>query len=292
MDLLAGRKNFVNVRMAMDLNDIDPSVLRELAFNHTSLNMSLSLASDYMVHMVNVHIGTNSTMDWTPLIDNMQVDLQGMQIQQNGTGYEVDVPYSFDAGNMIVGERANVRTVLHNNSNIIGVGSGTIDIQKHSSGGMKMTISPAMAQQLVMNPDNLTAEVTIDLHGAVFKQTYSWAWTPLISDLQVGSPKVTQHPWFSVDVPYGYNATGAIVGQMMQLNLIVSNSTKQISNGTDSSTITYRNSGMISVPFTVAQSSWFLIHSEVWTITVRATFMGITIERSQPYQWTAPFGGP
>ena len=292
MDLLAGRTNFVNVRMALDLNDLGPSVLRELAFNYTTLNMSLSLASNYMDNMVNIHIGTNSTMDWTPLIDNMQVDLQGLQIQQNGTGYDIEVPYSFEAGNMIVGQQAGIRTVLHNSSNIIGAGSETIRIDKDNSGLMEITVSPAVARQLFMNPDNLSVDVTIDFQGAIFTQTYGRAWTPLISDLRIGSPEVSRLPTLSVDVPYGYNATGAIVGKTMQLEFVLSNSTGQISDGTGSSIILYQNSGSISEPFTIAQSSWFLRHSDAWTITLRATIMGITVEQSRPYQWTAPLGGP
>jgi hypothetical protein len=292
MDLLAGRTSFVHVRMALDLDDIEPSVLRELAFNHTKLNMSLGLASYYMEHMVNIHIGMNSTMDWTPLIENMQVDLQGMQVQQNGTGYDVIMPYSFDAGSMIVGQQVKVRTVLHDSSNVIGIGSDTISINRQNSGGMRMTISAATAQQLFMNPDNLTVDVSIDFQGAEFTQTYTRAWTPLISDLRIGSPVVYHSPSISVNVPYGYNATSAIVDQHIQLELVVSNSTGQISNGTYQSTIQYHNSGTIYMPFTDAQSSWFLKHSQVWTITLKATFMGITVERSRPYQWTAPIGGP
>jgi len=292
MDLLAGHTNFVHVRMALDLDHIEPSVLRELAFNHTKLNMSLSLAAYYMEHMVNIHIGTNSTMDWTPLIENMQVDVQGMHLQQNGTGYDVILPYSFDAGNMIVGQQVKVRTVLHNSSNIIGVGSESISIDRHNSGSMTMTISPAIARQLFMNPDNLTVDVAIDFQGAEFTQTYTRAWTPLISDLNIGSPGIYRNPSLSVNVPYAYNATSPIVGQVMQLEFVLSNSTGQISNGTDSSTVQYHNSGTISMPFTVAQSSWFLKHSQLWTITLKATFMGITVEKSRPYQWTAPIGGP
>ena len=178
MDLLAGRTNIVNVRMALDLNSVEPSVLRELAFNHTTLNMSLSLASYYMERMVNIHIGTNSTMDWTPLIENMQVDIQGMQIEQNGTGFDLNVPYSFDAGDIMrtAGER---ETVLHNSSNIIAVGSDIVSIDAHNSGSEKMSISPAVARQLVTNSDNLTVDVIIDFQGAEFTQTYTKEWTPL-----------------------------------------------------------------------------------------------------------------
>ena len=67
-------------------------MLRELAFNHTTLNVSLSLASYYMERLVNIHIGANRTMDWSPLIDDMNVDLQGMQLKQNGPAYDVLCP--------------------------------------------------------------------------------------------------------------------------------------------------------------------------------------------------------
>ena len=36
-DILAGRTNLVNVRMLLNLNEIQPSMLRELAFDHTTL---------------------------------------------------------------------------------------------------------------------------------------------------------------------------------------------------------------------------------------------------------------
>jgi len=115
-DILAGRTNLVNVRMLLDLNQIQSSQLRELAFNHTTLNASLTLASSYMDRLVNIHIGANRTMDWSPLVDNLKLDLQGMKLQQNVTAYDVTVPYSFDAGDMIMGQQVKVTTTLRDPS--------------------------------------------------------------------------------------------------------------------------------------------------------------------------------
>jgi hypothetical protein len=291
-DILAGRSNFVNVRMALDLNDIDPSIMRELAFEHTTLNMSVTLATYYMEHLVNIHIGANRTMDWTPLIDNLQFDLQGMQMQQNGTGYNVLVPYSFDAGDLIVGQQVNVRTTLRDPSGVLGTGSETVPITKNNAGGMKMGISQTAAQQLVMNPDNLTVDVVIDFHGAQFKQSYTKQWEPLITNLLVGTPIISQGPSMTATVPFSFDASSVISGKQMQVDCLLKNATATISQGSNTLNVAQHTQDQVSLPFTVPESSWFLRHSQDWTITLKATVMGITIEQSRPYHWTAPLGGP
>ena len=291
-DILAGRTSILNVRMALDLNGIEPSIMRELAFNQTSLNMSLTQSSYYMEHLVNIHIGANRTMDWTPLIDNLQFDLQGMQMQQNGSDYNVQVPYSFDAGDLMVGQQVNVRTILSDAPGVLGTGSDTISIAKHNAGGMKIGISQTAAQQLIMSSDNLSIDVIIDFMGAELRQTYTKQWDPLISNLLVGTPSISSGPPMSANVPFSFDSSIVLVGKQIQIECILKNATATISQGFNTVVIDQHTQGPVSLPFSIAESSWFLRHSEDWTVTLKATVMGTTIEQSQPYHWNAPLGGP
>jgi len=291
-DILAGRTTLLNVRMAVDLDTIQPSFMRELAFNHTTLNMSLTISSYYMVHLVNIHLGANQTMDWSPLIDNLQFDLQGMELQQNGAAYDVQVPYSFDAGDLIVGQRVSVGTTLSDQSGQLGSGSDNISITQQFAGEMRMGITQAAAEKLAVNMDNLTVDVVIDFHGARFEQAYTRHWDPLISDLVVGTPTISSGVPLSASVPFGFDASSVITGQQMQVQCSLVNATANVSQGSSSLTVLAHTAGQASMPFSVAESVWFLQHSEDWTVTLKVTVMGITVEQSRPYHWNAPLGAP
>jgi hypothetical protein len=291
-DILAGRTTLLNVRMAVDLDTIKPSFMRELAFNHTTLNMSLTISSYYMVHLVNIHLGANETMDWSPLIDNLQFDLQGMVLQQNGAAYDVQVPYSFDAGDLIVGQLVSVGTMLSDQSGLLGSGSDNISITQQFAGEMRIGITQAAAEQLAMNEDNLTVDVVIDFHGARFEQAYTRHWDPLISDLVVGTPTISSGVPLSASVPFGFDASIVITGQQMQVQCSLENATANISQGSSSLTVLAHTAGQASMPFSVAESVWFLQHSEDWTVNLKVTVMGITVEQSRPYHWNAPLGAP
>jgi hypothetical protein len=291
-DILAGRTTLLNVRMAVDLDTIQPSFMRELAFNHTTLNMSLTISSYYMVHLVNIHLGANQTMDWSPLIDNLQFDLQGMELQQNGAAFDVQVPYSFDAGDLIVGQRVSVGTTLSDQSGQLGSGSDNISITQQFAGEMSIGITQAAAEKLAMNEDNLTVDVVIDFHGARFEQAYTRHWDPLISDLVVGTPTISSGVPLSASVPFGFDASSVITGQQMQVQCSLVNATANVSQGSSSLTVLAHTAGQASMPFSVAESVWFLQHSEDWTVTLKVTLMGITVEQSRPYHWNAPLGAP
>jgi hypothetical protein len=291
-DILAGRTNLVNVRMAVDLNSIQPSVMRELAFNHTTLNVSLSVASYYMESLVNIHIGANRSMDWSPLIDNMQFDLQRLQIEKNGSAYNMLVPYSFDASNILLRQQANVRTFLRDSSGVLGNGSDIISMAEHNDGVMGMGITDAAAQKLAMNHDNLTVDVVIDFQGAEFAQSYPIPWEPLISDLYAGSPSISHGPPISAIVPFSFNASGMIAGKQMQVECILSNSTATISQGYGSINVGLHTEGQVSMPLSVPESSWFLRYSQDWTVTLRMTVMGINVEQSRSYHSSPTTGGP
>jgi hypothetical protein len=291
-DILAGRSNLLNVRMALDLDQIEPSVMRELAFNHTTLNMSLTLSSYYMERLVNLHIGSNQTMDWTPLIDNLQFDLQALQMMKNGTSYNIQVPYGFDAGDLIVGKQVNVRTTLRDETGVLGSGSDNVSITKHYTGAMKMAISQAAAQRLVVSPANLTIDVVIDFQGAEFTQTYTRQWEPMITDLKVGTPTFSTGPQTAVNVPFGFNASSAVIGKQVQVECSISNATATISQGSSSLMVQQQTHGQVYMTFSPAESSWFLSHSQDWTITLKATLMGISITQTRFYHWNAPVVGP
>ncbi len=290
-DIVAGKTSLLNVRMDMDLDGMAPSILRELAFNHTTLNMSLTLSTYYMERLVNIHVGANQTMDWTPLIDNLQIDLQNVQMQQNGSAYVVQVPYGFDAGDLIVGKQVSIRTILRNATDVLGTGTDLVPIAKHNAGGLKMVISQAAALHLMMNHDNLTVDVIIEFQGAEFRQTYSRQWDPLISNLVVGTPSVSSGSPMSAQVSFGFDAACAVLGKQMQVECILRNATSVISQGTTTVTVGQHTQGQVSMPLSLSESSWFLTHSQNWTVTLNATVMGMTITQSRPYHWTAPVGG-
>jgi hypothetical protein len=291
-DILAGRTTFLDVRMDLDLNSLDPSLLRELAFNHTALNMSLTLSTYYMERLVNLHIGADRTMDWTPLIDNLQFDLQDLQIQQNGSAYSVQIPYGFDAGDLMVGKQANVMTILRNPSGALGSGSDTISIMGHYAGTMEIDLDHAAAEGLATRSDNLTVDVIVDFEGAEFRQSYTRQWEPLLSDLVVGTPMISTGNWMSAEVPFSFNASNAIVGSQMQIGCSIDNATTSVSQGFVTVFMDQHTQGRVSIPFSAPESAWFLRHSQDWTITLKATFMGLTVTQSRSYHWNAPQGGP
>jgi hypothetical protein len=290
-DIVAGRTNLVDIGMKFDLNLIQPSMLKELAFNHTTLNLSLSLSTYYMENLVNIHIGANQTMDWNPLIDNLNVDLPRMELQQNRTAYDILVPYSFDAGDIIVGQQVNVRSTLSDPSGIIGSGKDKVLIDNQNDGGMRMHISQEAAQRLVSSQDTLTVDIIVEFRGVELEQTYGKKWQPLISDLFIGEPEMTQGQAMTMNVPFSFNATSVIVEDQMQVECTLSNSTSTISQGSSSLIIGQHTTGQISLPLSITESAWFQNHSQDWTITLKGTVMGVTVQKTKSYHWTAPLGG-
>ena len=78
----------------------------------------------------------------------------------------------------------------------------------------------------------------------------------------------------------------------MQMQCTLSNSTATISQGSSPLNVGQHTAGQVQMSLSAQQSAWFLRHSDDWTITLKATVMGITIEQSRPFHWKALLGGP
>lgn len=175
-DIVTGRTTRVNVVMEMDLDDIPTTELSKLVFEQSTLDLTVGVEAAYTLGLVRASVHIDQSMDWSPLISDLAVDTSSISVVPNGTSYDLVVPYSFRASDMISGDTVGLAATLRNSTAQLSSASQTIALQDYNSGQIRFTIDQQAALWLMAHPEDLTIGADLSYMGTDFHQDYTYHW--------------------------------------------------------------------------------------------------------------------
>jgi len=93
-----------------------------------------------------------------------------VQTIANGSNYNVLVPYSFSASELINGRTLNIHSQLVNSTGVMGTTDNTVVMEQHNAGQITFVISQEAAMWYMGHPEDLRLLVDLDFEGATMHQ--------------------------------------------------------------------------------------------------------------------------
>ena len=170
VDIPSGGTTRVNLALTMDLGSISDEALKDMVFNRTVLMMSLGVEAGYSLSLVKASVNVQESMEWDPLISDFNLDVYNVQTIANGSNYNVLVPYSFSASELINGRTLNIHSQLVNSTGVMGTTDNTVVMEQHNAGQITFVISQEAAMWYMGHPEDLRLLVDLDFEGATMHQ--------------------------------------------------------------------------------------------------------------------------
>lgn len=180
VDIPTGGTTRVNLALNMDMNSLSDDVLKDMVFNRTELMMRLGVEAGYSLSLVKASVNVEESMEWDPLITDFNLDINNVQTAANGSNYNMVVPYSFSASDLIQGRTLNIHSQLVNSTGVMGTADNAVAIEQHNAGQITFVISQEAAMWYMGHPEDLRLLVELDFKGATMQQEaviHAGVWT-------------------------------------------------------------------------------------------------------------------
>ncbi len=281
----AGQWSNLDMRIAIDLNDMNSTALRSLVFNASELDMTVDVGASYPLGWVTMNVGGNHSYDWQPLVKDYGVDVNNMSLAQNGGQYALSVPYHLSVSDWIVGQSLDLKVTMGNSSATLATTDQHIILQQSTNGTMVLNVSGPAAQELISHPEQLHFGAQAGFLNASVTKTYDYSWQPPISGLGIGQPYLFQSPRAMV-VPFHFNTTALVTGR--SLSLTATMTVNGAASGTGSNTIIAQANNNVNVQIPISTSTLTYLGANPATLafTVTITSNGLAETQTIQYQWS------
>jgi hypothetical protein len=179
-DIVAGRTTSLNISMVLPLSLLSAEEVRTLAFNHTTLDVQAGISATYSLGLINAEIRVKQSMDWDPLITDIQVDTGAASASLNGTRIDVGVPYRFQASSLIEGRTITMHGELVNGTRTLSETSKTMVLDRNNNGSMAFVLGPLDALWLATHPADLLIVMDLTMEGTTAQLTYPYHWEGIV----------------------------------------------------------------------------------------------------------------
>ncbi|NLT37035.1 MAG: LEA type 2 family protein [Methanomassiliicoccus sp.] len=176
VDIPTGGTTRVNLALSMDLDSISDEALKDMVFNSTELLMKLGVEAGYSLSLVKATVNIEESMDWDPLISNYNVDTNNVQVVANGSNYDMSVPYTFSASELIQGRTLDIHSQLVNSTGVMSTAVNTVAIGQNNNGLITLAIPQEAAIWFMEHPEELRLLMDLDFEGATMHQEAAIVW--------------------------------------------------------------------------------------------------------------------
>ncbi len=155
VDIVHGRWTDIPLAFDMDLENMNRSTERELVFNDTSFNLSVSVQAQYTDRMITLGLNGYDVMNWTALIYDLNVDTSDLNVGSDGSNYMMSVPYHFSASTILSGAHVDIGVRLCDPTMVMGNSSKELTIQENNDGVFNMSVNYTVAHYLMSHTDTV-----------------------------------------------------------------------------------------------------------------------------------------
>lgn len=288
IDLRTNEWTTVTLPFVLDLSTLSDEKRMDIVLNGTDVNIKIGIDAYFGLRTIhtNIEAGGNQTMHIPALISQLDIDVDRVSLEQSEVGYDIVVPYSFSAADLLSGQTLNLVSQMSNISGPLGQARGSITIQNQNSGQLRYSITEATAKHLLTEPDTLLFSTTVDLGGISFEKDVRYYWSPLIRDLGVDEVRLASNIWSSsLLIDYHFRALPLLQGQSIQVDCTITDVHGTICNGTDRFTISSINQRTMTMNVAQSVAAQLIGVDEEWTIAMHFVVNDIETTVYTIYHW-------
>ena len=166
VDARAGRINHLNLSIVMDLDDIDEEHLKDLVFGSSVFDLEVSVEGGYSLGLVRASISTRQQIDWEPMVKSVDIDVNRVQWESNGTNMDMMVPYYFEASGIARGKSVDIEAEIVNSTSTLGAASASFIVGDVNHGELRFVVPQEKYLWLQAHPEDLVLVADISVMGA------------------------------------------------------------------------------------------------------------------------------
>jgi hypothetical protein len=178
MNIRSGQWNNLDLRLAVDLESMNQTVLRSFVFNATQVQIIVDGGATYPLGWVALNVGGNSTYDWKPLVQDYGIDVNKATLSKNGAQYSLSVPYYINVSSTIIGQQIELKLTMRNDSGTIAMSDQMIVLQSNTKGNLALNISSQAAMELMAHQEQLHFDVQVGFMNVTTDKTVDYLWSP------------------------------------------------------------------------------------------------------------------
>jgi len=291
--LKAGRTTPVALGASLDLNSLSNALKNELIFNGTTLEITATVETDYMLGMVSGNFTLHRTVVFSPLISNLSVDTINVRLNTTTLSYIIEVPYSFDAAPSVLGSLVISNATLNNSTGVIGQGSSEFEVSSHTQGFFPIVLSDAGISFLLSHSDELRLDLSLSVGEVALTQQYSEPWQPLVGGLHIDASNMTlvrNGSQSHLLLPYQLDTSPRVAGKTFLVSASVSNASGLIGVASLAMTVLPHMNGIVDVIVDESVADWFSDHVEQLDVTIRVSMGAAFFEQHMILSWDPSTG--
>jgi hypothetical protein len=289
-DLKAGEWTYVLISLSFDLDDLPPEKQFEIVFNGTEAIMGIGLDASFGMKTMSISVRVDpddATIEIPPMITEMEVDPSQLQLVDTGSGYELVLPYSFGASEMISGEQLTLFMSISNGTENLGNDTEVIDVQDSNQGQLTFPIGQEMYDHLLAEPDTLYVDTVVTFAGIEMTREYTYQWSPFFSNLDVRYVNVYYTGMDGqLELGYSFDAASSVSGQYVNINITITDSIGTVATGTESYYLEMSNYRTAYLFVPSETMSRLFDSDDEWTITFEIQGSGADATLTTTYHWS------
>lgn len=156
MDIPAGKETDVRIGFELDLYDLDRTKRSDLIFNGTEIRVSVEVSAGYTMNLVDLSVEVRSEFEWGPMITDLEVRTWNAQLEENGPGRYLRVPFSFHADEALHGLQALAVTEYRDGFGYLSNFTQTMALQQQVEEEALIPLSQEAYERLMNGTANAT----------------------------------------------------------------------------------------------------------------------------------------
>ncbi|MCE5296265.1 MAG: hypothetical protein LLG16_04080, partial [Euryarchaeota archaeon] len=237
-DLKAGEWTEVVVSLSFDLDDLPPEKQFKIVFNGTEAIMGIGLDAKFGLKTMSISITIDpddATIEIPPMITEMEVDPSQLQLVDTGSRYELVLPYSFSASDMIADRELILFMSISNETQYIGDDTTVIAVQQQNQGQLTFPIGQEMYDHLLAETDTFTVSTVVTFLGISMGQEFTYHWSPFFSNFDVQYVNVyyvyNTGADGQLELRYSFDAASSIQGKYVSIDMTIIDSVGNVASG-------------------------------------------------------------
>lgn len=287
-DIRAGGTTPVAVGASLDLNGLSNELKNRIVFEGVTLNVTATVRTNYMMGMVSGNFVMERTVAFSPLITNLSVDTQNVQLNTTTSAYIIEVPFSFEAAPSIVGSIVIANATLSNATGLIGLGSSDFTVAQRTTGVFPVVMSDAGISFLLSQADELRMDLALSVGNVSLTQVHTESWQPLLAGLQMDGSNLTMVRNGSQShllLPYQMDTSPRLTGLTFVVDATVRNESGLVGAVVVPLTMAPHLQGTLDVIVDGSVVDWFAQHAEQLSLTLRVSRGAASFEQVVPLSW-------
>ncbi|MBN1109958.1 MAG: LEA type 2 family protein [Methanomassiliicoccales archaeon] len=178
MSAPAGRETELQVDIELDLDDLPLETLREMVFEGTSMDLSISISARYTMDLIRFGADIVSDMEWEAMLVDLDLWTEEAAPYYDGAQCSMRIPYSFFSRGWVQGEPVLVTVTFSDSYGYQGEFQELVGANDFVNREAYVPIPQETYDRLTMTGEELNATLSLTFLDCTDTVQENWWWSP------------------------------------------------------------------------------------------------------------------